>query len=317
MVYHRESYRKHIDEWARDLADPQRDEIRESWFRDDTVGFWAAWRKYQAVDAFAADPDGVWLTVGDGRYGLDSITLKRKGIKHTIPSDIAEEPLRVARERGLIDAYYVENAEGLSFSDESFDYVFCKESYHHFPRPMIALYEMLRVAREAVVLVEPNDVQRSWLTRVMLAPASMLVDRVLVREAGAVVAPSAGANKEKYDVTADYEPVGNYNYGVSKREMMKVALGLNLPAIAYKGLNDFYVKGCESEPAGWRSKTYRKVRLMILLQDVISRLHVRDWGVLMIIVFKRLPDKDVIQNLRQSRWTFLRLPRNPYAEEHD
>lgn len=39
--------------------------------------------------------------------------------------------------------------------DDAFDYVLCKDSYHHMPRPMIALYQMLRVARRAVVLIEP------------------------------------------------------------------------------------------------------------------------------------------------------------------
>lgn len=53
--------------------------------------------------------------------------------------------------------YSVENAESLSFRDNEFEVAFCKEAYHHFPRPFLALYEMLRVASKAVVLAEPND----------------------------------------------------------------------------------------------------------------------------------------------------------------
>jgi SAM-dependent methyltransferase len=45
-----------------------------------------------------------------------------------------------------------ENAEQLSFEDESFDFVLCKEAYHHFPRPMIALYEMIRRRCRLIVL---------------------------------------------------------------------------------------------------------------------------------------------------------------------
>lgn len=51
----------------------------------------------------------------------------------------------------------VENAEKLSSPNETLDFVLCKESYHHFTRPMLALYEMLRVATKAVVLIEPNE----------------------------------------------------------------------------------------------------------------------------------------------------------------
>ncbi|WP_158308790.1 methyltransferase domain-containing protein [Desulfocurvibacter africanus] len=57
----------------------------------------------------------------------------------------------------FIPEYSVENAEKLSFANGSYDYLLCKEAFHHFPRPMIALYEMLRVARKGIVLIEPND----------------------------------------------------------------------------------------------------------------------------------------------------------------
>lgn len=83
--------------------------------------------------------------------------LGEKGFRNCCPTDISEYLLAEARRRGLITKYALENAERLSFADQSFDYVFCKESFHHFPRPYQALYEMLRVAREAVLLIEPND----------------------------------------------------------------------------------------------------------------------------------------------------------------
>ncbi len=50
-------------------------------------------------------------------------------------------------ELGFIGEYSAQNAESLSFASNSFDYVFCKDAMHHCPRPVIALYEMLRVAR--------------------------------------------------------------------------------------------------------------------------------------------------------------------------
>ena len=49
------------------------------------------------------------------------------------------------------------NAEHLPFASRSFDLVFTKESLHHLARPVLGLYEMLRVCRRAAVFVEPWD----------------------------------------------------------------------------------------------------------------------------------------------------------------
>jgi hypothetical protein len=112
---------------------------------------------YEAVGAFTHRPELSWVTIGDGRFGLDSIRLQRLGVRSVLPTDIGGALLEAGVQQGLINDYRVENAESLSFSDGSFDMVFCKESYHHFPRPFLALAEMVRVARYAVILVEPRD----------------------------------------------------------------------------------------------------------------------------------------------------------------
>lgn len=46
----------------------------------------------------------------------------------------------------------------------------------------------------------------------------------------------------------------NYVYRISKREIEKVALGLNLKKIAFKGFNTAYVEGCDYEKASKESK---------------------------------------------------------------
>src|SRR5213075_2707793 len=101
-------------------------------------------------------PESSWVTIGDGRCASDARYIRSCG-RSVLATDIAPQLLRVAKERGAIDDYRAENAESLSFVDEQFDFALCKEAYHHFPRPMIALYEMLRVARVGVVLIEPYD----------------------------------------------------------------------------------------------------------------------------------------------------------------
>ncbi len=54
-------------------------------------------------------------------------------------------------------SYKKENIENLSAKNESFDLVFCKESLHHLSRPVLGLYEMLRVCKKAAVFIEPNE----------------------------------------------------------------------------------------------------------------------------------------------------------------
>jgi SAM-dependent methyltransferase len=59
--------------------------------------------------------------------------------------------------------YEKQNCERLTFESGSFDLVFCKESLHHLARPTLGLYEMLRVCREAALLLEPFDSQLDCL----------------------------------------------------------------------------------------------------------------------------------------------------------
>ena len=131
----------------------------KTWIEKDTVDTWRHQRMYQVLDPIlVAEPKAKWLTVGDGRYGNDAKYITEKGCD-ALATDISEYLLKEAKDIDYISKYKLENAESLSFHDLEFDYVFCKESYHHFPRPMLALYEMLRVANSGVLLIEPNDSQ--------------------------------------------------------------------------------------------------------------------------------------------------------------
>lgn len=51
--------------------------------------------------------------------------------------------------------YELANAEALPYASRSFELVLAKEMLHHLPRPVLGLYEMLRVCRDRVVFVEP------------------------------------------------------------------------------------------------------------------------------------------------------------------
>jgi len=88
------------------------------------------------------------------KFPFKSITLS--GIH--APSErllgIIEQDARIRYER--------QTAEHLSFDSRSFDIVFCKEGLHHLARPVLGLYEMLRVCREGAIFIEGHD---GWLNR--------------------------------------------------------------------------------------------------------------------------------------------------------
>ena len=54
-------------------------------------------------------------------------------------------------------SYELANAEALPYPSRSYDLVLCKEALHHLARPVLGLYEMLRVCRQRAVVIEPWD----------------------------------------------------------------------------------------------------------------------------------------------------------------
>lgn len=190
----------------------------------------------------------------------DADGLARKKAKTWLNSDISDVLLKEAKEIGYIDAYSQENAENLSFADREFDFALCKEAYHHFPRPMIALYEMLRVTKKGVVLIEPTD--EYW--------ASSFIE-VLVMNIKNFIKIILG----KKVVRHNYEEVGNYIYSISPREIEKVAVAMNFKAVAFKGINDYYQPGVEYEKATNNSKLFKKIKRKISLQNWQCRLKLK------------------------------------------
>lgn len=298
MEFVRQSYKLHAETFRNELNDEKRVAISQSWFDETTADYWRHARMYECADCLTSHPDASWLTVGDGRWGLDAIRLTKRGYKNVLPTDISEYLLKEAKARGYITNYAIENAENLSFSNESYDYVFCKESYHHFPRPYLALYEMLRVAREAVFLVEPNDQNPG------IDEARRYV--VELAEKGTSRFPACRRN--------GWEGCGNYVYTVSRREIEKVALGLNLPQIVFKGLNDHYVKGCEFEPADLeKSEVFRKIVDNVAENNARCARGEADYALLMTGIFKRPMEECLREEFIRRGWEVLDLPRNPHA----
>lgn len=99
------------------------------------------------------------LSFGCGR-GMDLEFFWRKGAKVT-GLDITCSCLELARKRFKLIDGEVEticcDAEMVPLQDNSYDICYAYDSLHHCPKPYKAIKEMLRVAREAVIIMEPNS----------------------------------------------------------------------------------------------------------------------------------------------------------------
>ena len=84
-------------------------------------------------------------------YALDAINVDRYGELDTIYKD---EEWRLTGRRRNVDL--VAPGDRLPFEDDAVDFVFASHVLEHFPDPVRALKEWLRVARKYVVLVVPH-----------------------------------------------------------------------------------------------------------------------------------------------------------------
>ena len=231
------------------------------------------------------------------RFGNDAKYIADCG-HESLATDISEHLLKEGKKLGRISEYRVENAESLSFRDSEFDYVFCKESYHHFPRPMIALYEMIRVAKRGVVIIEPGDA---------LLSNSCL--KIMFRTLRGIYYRFRVGRPIEWD---SFEESGNFVFSISRREMEKVALGLNLRMVAFKGINDAYCAGVEYEKIDEEGPLLKKVRRSILISDILCKYGLLNHGLLAAIIFKESPPEGLLEGLRGAKFEIVTLPDNPY-----
>ncbi len=295
------SYKRHENHFFDFMRGGAKENHANTWFEEDTVDAWRHARMYSSIDPLLkAFPEACWLTVGDGRYGKDAHYIQKKGLR-VLATDISDALLKEGKEIGYIKDYRKENAEKLSFSDGEFDFVFCKESYHHFPRPMIALYEMLRVARKGVVLIEPNDRDAPSTSIEALFRSAKNLIRIILRRRNVKL------------FRHSFEAAGNYVYSVSRKEMEKVALGVNLGVVAYRGINDSYQEGVEYEKIEKNGELFCQIRKRINRSDRLSRLGLKPYDLLAVIIFKEDPEDVPIQYLIDEGYDVVVLPDNPYV----
>ena len=278
-------YDRHALEWQRCLTDPERERIGATWLKNDTLDRWRHDRMLSPVEPFVTD--GNWLTVGDGRYGSDAIWLKARGAQ-VHASDISSTLLEIAAERGLIDQFSEQNAEALDFEDGAFDYVLCKESAHHFPRPWIAITEMMRVARKGVVLIEPHDQTMRWTAAYALRRLMGHPDH-------------------------SFEPVGNYVYSFTRREFEKFQLGMHRRYCAFQGINDHADPRAAFTDCSDLTSVVMRTRFTIMAKNLLCFLGFTTPHLILAFMFKGRPENELERKAVSRGWSFVELPENPFT----
>ena len=298
-------YDNHEEEWEKVLNVESRKKIASTWLeKNDTIDRWRHDRMYKLLKPLVNyDRNLNWLTVGDGRYGTDANALLSLGVKDVMCTDISDKLLRIGNENGFINQYSAENAEKMSFENENFDFVLCKEAYHHFPRPHIALHEMFRVAKLGVILIEPCDSKISTPFFDILFPFIKKIRRKIL-------------NREYDDSGHAFEPVGNYVFSVSERELEKVQLGMHRRHLAFHSINDYYESGFEFLRLDTFEQSERKkinkAKRSIKRRDRLVKYGLKSPDLLASILFKSNPDPLILKSLDEAGWRVKELPNNPY-----
>ncbi|HZO82047.1 MAG TPA: class I SAM-dependent methyltransferase [Candidatus Binataceae bacterium] len=115
-----------------------------------------------------------------------------------------------ARRYGFAAKFFVGDAENLALADGAFDVVAVHDGLHHLDRPQRAIREMARVAREAVLILDPA---RAALTRlavrlgiaVDVEQAGNKVKRLVPREVAGILR-GAGYRELRWERTLMYYP---------------------------------------------------------------------------------------------------------------
>jgi len=233
-----------------------------------------------------------WLTLGDS--GADSFAIKRRGVSSVSASCLSAERLNYLQDKGLIKDIPIQelNAESTGKEDNSVDVVLVKEAYHHFPRPPIAFYEALRICKTAVVYIEPTSHGKRYALNILRRVVKSLV-------------------RKERGLEQEFEPAGNYIYRLSVDEVKHMAAAMQLPTVAYRYFNNFYVYSLAVKPTA-DSNALRIFKLGIAIQSILCRLKLMGWGMVVCVVFKEEPDQSVLRGLETEGYEVHNVPRNPY-----
>lgn len=239
-----------------------------------------------------------WLTIGDYVGYEASYFLKNN--QDVTASNLSDVFLRESAKENLIGKFEAVNVEKIQFEDNSFDYVFCKEAFHHFPRAFLGLYEMMRVSKKAVIFVEPLDI-------ISKMPLLLFFKNFLDRFNPLLI-------NKIWRNRFSFEKVGNYVFKISERDVEKMAMGIGLPCIAFKPMNILFVRGKDKRlnETPINQAFYKKLKNKTVRKNIISKLGFLPYNHLYSVIFKERPEEKVLTEMKKNGFKIIDLPKNPY-----
>ena len=224
-------------------------------------------------------PDHSCLIVGD--TGVDAIALLDRGISNVTSTNLESNQIKFVRDHfGKDFSVGAENAEKLSYAENEFDWVICKESYHHFPRPPVAFYEFLRVAKKGVIFIEPlaAGFGLKWYLRACIK--SVLRGQTI--------------NDQRFEVS------GNYVFGINLSEVYQMVTALEYKGYNYKYVNSTYLSKYSLRDDKLSRFIYKTVNN---IQNAMTKLRLIDPGLVILII-----SSDPI-----SGYSYVKSPKNPFS----
>jgi len=242
-----------------------------------------------------------WLTIGDYN-GLEANFLLSNN-QIVTASDISDIFLKEAKNRGLINEFKRVNVEDIDYPDNSFDYVLCKEAFHHFPKAYVGLYEMIRVSNKATIMIEPIDI--------LLKMSSVMFMKNLLDVFNPLLINKIWKNR------FSFESVGNYVFKISEREVEKIAMGIGIRCIAFKSINMNLDTNLSEDillEVPHNIHYWRKLNRKISFLNLLRSLHLIPYNHLCSVVFKEIPDENLLVDLKKNGFKVIHLPENPYLK---
>jgi len=159
----------------------------------DEADFYVAYRRFRyetewhipLLIPFAEARGKKVLEIGCGN-GADGVLFAEHGAKYT-GVDLTQAAIDATRKHfeaaGLSGTFQIENAEGLSFADQSFDMVYSYGVLHHTPHPATAINEVLRVlkpgGRAIVMLYHKRSF--NYIARILIFMRLRVLAKILGR----------------------------------------------------------------------------------------------------------------------------------------
>lgn len=262
----------------------------------DTIDAWRHERMLRlAQPLINVQPDAAWLTIGDG--GADAWMLRQMGARQVTASSISDARLRTLASRGHLPDIEIRaiNAERIDLPDRAIGFILCKEAFHHFPRAPIAFYEFMRVAHSGVLLIEPADFG-------FARPFDVLrtVSKLVLRRRPPV-----------YEL---FEPVGNYIYRLSPREVGRMLTAMQVPWFAVRRFNDFSTRHLVNKR---RDDVLPRAvfEAGLAVQNGLAAVGLMNPGFCAVFVPTGATGDDTRRALSDARFDIVETPRNPYSQQ--